>query len=97
MNNKNISYKAEDLFIDTIVTFTAINPALICAKELNQTKVHLIAELNTTKFENYKILSDTLGIKLSEVKKNLKQLVEMGLLTEFYRVKPREVLNLIKK
>ena len=97
MNNKNISYKGEEMVNDTIKSFTAINPLLSQVKGLSILQKFILAELNCSKFENYVVEANKYGVKVLEVKKALKQLVEMGLLTEFYVVKPREVIKLMNK
>ena len=97
MNNKNISYKGEEMLNNRIEEFIAINPLLNRTKELTILQKWIIAELNCSKFENYVVEANKYGVKVSEVKRALKHLVEISLLTEFYKVKPREVLKLMNK
>ena len=97
MNNKNISYKGEEMVNNTIKSFTAINNLLYQAKGLSILQKCILAELNCSKYENYVVEANKYGVTVLEVKKALKQLVEMSLLTEFYKVKPREVIKLMNK
>jgi hypothetical protein len=97
MNNKTISYKGEEILNNRIEKFIAINPLLNKAKGLTILQKWIIAELNCSKFENYVLEANKYGVKVLEVKKALKQLVEMDLLTEFYIVKPRNVIKLMNK
>ena len=66
-------------------------------KEISLIESWILADLNLEKFENYVISADNNGITVKETKKALKHLVELNLIDEFYKIKPREVIKLMNK
>jgi hypothetical protein len=95
MNNKNISFMTPSQ--DRFGPIININKKLKMIKEISLIESWILADLNLEKFENYVISADNNGITVKETKKALKHLVELNLIDEFYKIKPREVIKLMNK